>query len=96
MTQLFRNASSMVLILGLTVPVLAQSKTTRTPEPDLRVNVGIYDYANVASGVLAKAQSEAARVFRRAGIETTWAAGVVPGRAVESDSWVATRSGARR
>ena len=84
MTQFFRNASSIALILALTPAVFAGSGTGRTAESDHRINVRLYDYADVRSPVLAKAQSEAARVLRRAGIETNWVGCAVPGRVAES------------
>jgi len=84
-TQFFRNASSMALILALTSPVLVKSETGRTSVPAHRINIRVYDYADVRSPVLTKAQSEAARVLGRAGIETNWVGCAVPGRAVESN-----------
>ena len=72
MTKLFRNTSAMALIAGLTLPAVAKSKVALTPEHALNINVRVYNYANVTGGVLAKAQSEAARIFRRSGIETHW------------------------
>jgi len=41
-------------------------------EPDFRVTVRVYDYARIAGETLAKGESEAVQILRRAGIETAW------------------------
>jgi hypothetical protein len=84
----------MALTVGLTLPAVAKSKAPLTPERDLSINVRIYDYANVPSGILAKAQGEAARIFRRAGIETNWIECAVPGRVVETKPSCKAKPGA--
>ncbi len=94
MTKLFRNTSAMALIAGLTLPAVAKSKVALTPEHALNINVRVYNYANVTGGVLAKAQSEAARIFRRSGIETHWAGCAVPGREVERNHSCTAKPGA--
>ncbi|MDA1312835.1 MAG: hypothetical protein O2968_05830 [Acidobacteria bacterium] len=75
----------MALILGLTVPILAESRTSETRDPSLKISVRIYNYAAATSGVPAKAQGEAARIFSRSGIETNWLACAIPGREVETN-----------
>ena len=84
----------MALIVGLTLPVVAESKVALKPEPALNINVRVYNYANVTSGVLAKAQSQAARIFRRTGVETNWVGCAVPGREVESNPLCKAKPGA--
>ncbi len=72
------------MILNLTLPLVAKSKVAPTPEPALNINVRVYNYAGVTSGILAKAQSESERIFRRAGIETNWLGCAIPGREIET------------
>lgn len=84
MTKLFRNAFSVALSMGLTLPLVAKTKVAPASGPMPTINVRIYNYAEVAGGVLAKARSESERIFRRAGIETRWLACAVPGSDVET------------
>jgi len=42
-------------------------------EPDFRLTVRVYDYARIARETLAKGESEAVRILRRAGMELDWA-----------------------
>ena len=41
-------------------------------EPGFRVTVRLYDYAAVSETVLAKAEQEATRIYRQAGVELRW------------------------
>jgi len=41
-------------------------------EPNFRVTVRVYDYARTSRETLAKGESEAMQILRRAGIDTTW------------------------
>ena len=41
-------------------------------QPELKITVRVYNYAGVSRGTLARAEEEASRIFREAGIETTW------------------------
>ena len=84
MPQLFRNAFLISLILSVALPAAASKRQPEVPENPLVISVRVQDYAGVTRGVLAKAQSEATRIFRRTGIETSWIACAVPGREVES------------
>jgi len=93
-TKLFRNTSSMALIVGLTLPLVAKTKVAPAPEHALNINVRIYNYTDVTSGILAKAQSESERIFRRAGIQTNWLACAVPGREVETNPSCKAKPGA--
>jgi hypothetical protein len=93
-TKLFQNTSSVALIVGLTLPLVAKTKVAPAPEHALNINVRIYNYADVTSGILAKAQSESERIFRRAGIQTNWLACAVPGREVETNPSCKAKPGA--
>src|SRR5207248_1226266 len=46
--------------------------TFRPVEPSLRITVRVHDYARVSHGTLTRAEREAARIFREAGVETQW------------------------
>jgi hypothetical protein len=48
------------------------AKVDAAPSPEAAVAVRTYNYAAVASEQLAAAKSEAARIFRRAGISVEW------------------------
>ena len=72
MTQQFRNASLISLIVSVALPAAAGKRQPEAPENPLVISVRVQDYAGVTRGVLAKAQSEAIRIFRRTGIETSW------------------------
>ena len=94
MTKLFRNASSVALIVGLSLPLVAETKVAPVSGPMPTINVRIYNYADVVDGVLAKALSESERIFRRAGIETHWLGCAVPGREVETKPSCKAKPGA--
>lgn len=85
MTQLFRNASSIALILSVALPAAARKGQPEVPETPLVIKVRVYNYADVTRGVLAKARSEAGRIFQRSRIEISWIACAVPGREVENN-----------
>jgi len=50
---------------------LAQNRTVSTSFVP-RVAVSVYNYAGVSTEIMAGAEKEARRVFRRAGVDTTW------------------------
>jgi hypothetical protein len=53
--------------------ILPRAKTWATPVPPaLKINVLVYDFANVPSDTLSKAEGIAARAFQQAGIEPVW------------------------
>jgi hypothetical protein len=55
------------LLATLGATVLAKSR-----EPDVRIEVFVYNYAGLAAKTLATAKEEAARIYMRVGIETQW------------------------
>ena len=58
--------------LGWAVLLLAGADSSLAREPAARVVVRIYNYAEVQADVLGRAQVEAARIFRQAGVEVEW------------------------
>jgi len=65
-----------------TVPVLwlvcfhpALARQSDSGSPEFRVHVRVYESANLASDELSRAEQEAEKIFRFAGIELTWSKG---------------------
>jgi hypothetical protein len=71
MQKKLTRAQALIFLLLLSVPGLAQEQPA---ESDISspVVVRVYDYAQVPSVTLAKAQEVAAEVFRKAGVEIVW------------------------
>ena len=64
-----------VLLAGMLLPVSA----ARAEQPlslgagfELRLNVRVYDYANVAPAAIERARTVASQVFENAGVGTEW------------------------
>lgn len=55
------------ILLGLALGLQA-----KTPEPDSKIQVFVYNYAGVSTPILARAEREAARIYHHTGIETEW------------------------
>lgn len=55
------------LSLGAALPLLAEM-----PDPPSGIVVQVYNYGEVAQGILRQAEQEAARIFLDAGIEAEW------------------------
>ncbi len=51
---------------------LPEKPSTGGVEPNLTVTVYVYNYAHVSRGTLIEAEKEAARILRKAGVETAW------------------------
>src|SRR6267143_1473220 len=49
------------------------SQTQATVVPGAEITIFLYDYANVSTALLAKAEEDAQRIFRQAGVGTVWA-----------------------
>jgi hypothetical protein len=52
--------------------VVGPRRTHQSPETELKIEVHIYNYAGVVPELLAPAQQEAARIYRRASIAMEW------------------------
>lgn len=50
----------------------AGTQATAGAQPGLRITVRVYNYAEVLRGTLVRAEEEASRIFRDAGVEMTW------------------------
>jgi len=50
----------------------AAVQSTAAADGSPRISVRVYNYTGVTRGTLARAEEEASRIFREAGIETTW------------------------
>ena len=79
------TAFSILLVLGLVLPTLAESQPIESIHPVLKVNVRIFNYADVPSAVFTKAQKQAGRIFSRSGIVTNWIECFVPSQSVKRD-----------
>lgn len=55
------------ILMNLAVALYGQS-----PEPGLRIEVLVYNYAGLPAGALARAEQEAARIYQRVGLATEW------------------------
>ena len=66
--------TSFTLSVFLMVSSAAVTRAASAPVtiPDVKLTVKIYDYAGVSPRILGRARAEAARIYRRAGIETVW------------------------
>ena len=65
--------SGLGLALFLTYTSLCHAAVQSTAPADgsPRISVRVYNYTGVTRGTLARAEEEASRIFREAGIETT-------------------------
>jgi hypothetical protein len=59
-----------LMFLAVACPGFSQTPEVTPPKPD--VAISLYDYAHVSAELLAKAEEDAQRVFRQAGVETVW------------------------
>jgi hypothetical protein len=60
-------------LLLSSLPVFGESPSRAGAHIPLRIVVRVYDYAQVPRQVLAKAEREAAKVFRKSGVDVQWA-----------------------
>jgi hypothetical protein len=58
------------MFLAVACPGFSQTPGVTATKPDVAISV--YDYAHVSNELLAAAEEDAHRVFRRAGVETVW------------------------
>jgi hypothetical protein len=65
--------SAFGLFLMVSMPVFGEIPPSTGAHSPLRIVVRVYDYAQVPRAVLARAEREAAKVFRKAGVEVQWA-----------------------
>ena len=72
MKSFFRKTIGLGIILAASSPAIARTPSAKHSEPNVKIIVRLYNYAQVPQPVLAGAQQEAAKVFRKAGIETLW------------------------
>jgi hypothetical protein len=66
------NAALILLVLGTASPRTVDAAALEQPHIAPPLNVRIFNYAAVSDGAFEKAQKEAARIFRLAGVETRW------------------------
>ncbi len=52
--------------------MLGAGSAPAAAEPDLIINVRVYNYAKVSSGVLGNAGREASRIIGTAGVDVAW------------------------
>jgi len=60
------------LIVGVNSMALRGAPPTGESEPDLEISVRVYNYARVPAETLMRAEAEASRIFREAGVEMDW------------------------
>jgi hypothetical protein len=65
-------ALPLCLMLWANLPAAAGGSQTDASEPTLGTTLRVYNYARVAPEVLAKAEKEAERVFRKVGVHLEW------------------------
>jgi hypothetical protein len=63
-----RRGFVLALIVIALAPALARS------QPDLKITVRVYNYAQLPDGTLASAEAEARRIFNAAGVDPVWLA----------------------
>ncbi len=68
--MLTRTDGLRILAIGLMALVPAQSSPAADSMP--KVTVRVYNYAHIRPNILARAEKDAAWVFREAGVETVW------------------------
>jgi hypothetical protein len=62
----------LVLLLPFASLSYAGTQSTAGEQSNLQITVRVYNYAEVSRGTLTRAEEEASRIFREAGVETTW------------------------
>lgn len=72
MNSFFRKTIGLGIILAASSPLVARTPSAKHSESNVKITVRIYNFAHAPQEVLAGAQQEAAKVFRKAGIETLW------------------------
>ena len=67
-------ATSLILSVFSVVIAAEVARAASAPvtRPDVKLTVKIYDYAGVSPRTLGGARAEAARIYRKAGLETVW------------------------
>jgi hypothetical protein len=60
--------------LALAVVAIALGPALGRSQPDLNINVRVYDYAQVPGAMLASAEAEARRILNAAGVDAVWLA----------------------
>ncbi len=68
----FGSFIALSLLLTFIVSLLGDTPLVASEEPNLKITVWLYNYAQVSPRTLASAEQEAARVFHAAGMETVW------------------------
>jgi len=72
MSDSFRKSLALGVVLLVSPAGFARTRSIRGGETGLEITVRVYNYAQVPPNDLARAESEAGSILRRAGVETVW------------------------
>ena len=72
MVKSFRNYVAIASLLSLSSVGVSRCRAAEVNSPSLHLTVNLYNHAQTTETTLSVAKSEAARILRQAGIETTW------------------------
>jgi hypothetical protein len=72
MSRICCPSLTLSLILSFGVPSLAESTSKNEPAAGLKITVRVYNFAQLSAKVLLEAEREAARIYRKIGVETVW------------------------
>ena len=72
MSRSFRSCAVLGLLALLSVSGFAQETRRSGTQTELKITMRVHNYVKTAPQVLAAAEREATRIFRRAGVEVEW------------------------
>jgi hypothetical protein len=72
MKRLLRRITAGGFLLNLLQLGFSQPPVSQKTEPSLKIEIRVYNRVQVSRKTLLDAENEASRIFRKAGVETTW------------------------
>src|SRR5688572_13276083 len=72
MNRYFRISSAWSFLLTLALPGFSETPINQGKKPGLRIAVRVYNFAQISTPELLKAEKESARILKEAGIEAAW------------------------
>ena len=72
MRRSFGTSVTLSVLLMVSSAAITRAASAPVTIPDVKLTVKIYDYTGVSPRILGRARAEAARIYRRAGLETVW------------------------
>ena len=72
MSRYFRNCFLFTVLLTLVSAEFVRGQSDQEAASKLKINVRLFNYAQVSNPTMWKATGEATRIFQQAGVETVW------------------------